>query len=110
MTTQEPADARVEDFERAYSQLCHLLGLTQSGKLEAALDDLVLTTLVVDPALGATDESALSKAIFDYFGLKPPRDEVLRAMRRLEERSALVRDQAGHLAASPQVAHSVESR
>lgn len=106
----DEADSRAEEFGRAYSQLCHLLALTKSGKVDAALDDLVATTLVLDADLGAQDDTAISTAIFGYFGLKPPRHDVQEALRRLEDRGDLRRDASGCISVSTPVAEAISKR
>lgn len=56
--------------DAAYRQLCHLLSLTRTGKVQSAVSNLVLTTFSIDPKIGeGRDPNEVATAISTYFGL-----------------------------------------
>jgi hypothetical protein len=60
-----------EVTERVFRQLCHLLSLDRSGKVQGAVESLITTVLHIDPEVGASaDPSELALAIATYFSVK----------------------------------------
>lgn len=60
-----------EVTERVFRQLCHLLSLDRSGKVQGAVESLITTVLHIDPEVGASaDSSELALAIATYFSVK----------------------------------------
>jgi hypothetical protein len=60
-----------EVTERVFRQLCHLLSLDRSGKVQGAVESLITTVLHIDPQVGASaDPGELALAIATYFGVK----------------------------------------
>lgn len=54
----------------AFRQLCHMLSLSKTRKVQSAVDNLVLTTLSIDPEVGdGGDPNQLALAISTYFGV-----------------------------------------
>ena len=56
--------------EPAFRQLCHMLSLSKTHKVQSAVDNLVLTTLSIDPKVGeGGDPNELALATATYFGV-----------------------------------------
>jgi len=56
--------------EPAFRQLCHMLSLSKTRKVQSAVDSLVLTTLSIDPKVGDGGEpNELALAVATYFGV-----------------------------------------
>jgi len=56
--------------EPAFRQLCHMLSLSKTRKVQSAVDSLVLTTLSIDPKVGdGGDPNELALAVATYFGV-----------------------------------------
>jgi|GEM_PF-784641 len=56
--------------EPAFRQLCHMLSLSKNRKVQSAVDNLVLTTLSIDPKVGdGVDPNELALAVSTYFGV-----------------------------------------
>jgi hypothetical protein len=54
----------------AFRQLCHMLSLSRTGKVQSAVDNLVLTMLDLDPAVGqGGDPNEVATAVSVYFGI-----------------------------------------
>lgn len=67
MTTDASGRSRAEP---AFRQLCHMLSLSKTRKVQSAIDNLVLTTLSLDPKVGqGGDPNELALAISTYFGV-----------------------------------------
>lgn len=82
-------DYRAIDYERAYSRLCHLAALTSSGRVEAALDNLVITSVALSPETARRPYRGMSNAIQTLFGLSLPDDDVEASATRLVARGRL---------------------
>src|ERR1700689_4507258 len=60
-----------DETERVFRQLCHLLSLDRDGKVQGAIESLVMTVLYIDPEVGAqADPSELALAIATSFGVE----------------------------------------
>lgn len=60
-----------EETERAFRQLCHLLSLDRGGKVQGAVESLILMVLYIDPRVGrCADPDELALAIATYFGVE----------------------------------------
>lgn len=57
------------DYGKAFRHICHVAALSRAGKIEGAIDSLVVTALALDPAAGSSVEG-LSESLFQQFGLK----------------------------------------
>jgi hypothetical protein len=65
--SQSTAESKAEP---AFRQLCHLLSLSRTGKVQSAVDNLVLTTLCMDAKVGdGVDPNELALAVSTYFGV-----------------------------------------
>lgn len=65
----------------AFRQLCHLLSLSRTGKVQSAIDSLVLTTLSLDPRIGdGGDPREVAEAVATYFGVNLAFDDVRAAI------------------------------
>jgi hypothetical protein len=79
-----------------FRQLCHMLSLSRTGKVQSAIDSLVLTTLAIDPKVGSSgDPNEVAIAVSTYFGVSLDVGDVrlaiekhLRAGRLLIDRSS----------------------
>lgn len=100
---------RAEDYQRAFGRLCHVAALSRNGKVEAALDSLVATTLALDSDAGA-GASALQTGIAGYFGLRPPPAELERSVKRLTTSGVVETDAAGVVRVSDATARAVAQR
>ena len=60
-----------EVTERVFRQLCHLLSLDRSGKVQGAVESLITTVLYIAPEVGASaDPNELTHVIAEYFTVK----------------------------------------
>lgn len=66
--------------EAAFTQLCHHLSLTRNGKVQGAVDSLVLTVLAIDPEAGHGDANEVARALSSYFSVELPVGEVRKAL------------------------------
>lgn len=66
--------------DEAFTHLCHHLSLTRQGKVQGAVDGLVLTVLAFDPEVGNGDANDVAEAISTYFSVDLPVGEVRRAI------------------------------
>src|SRR4051812_49270280 len=90
------SDEGTSHAEPAFRQLCHMLSLSKTQKVQSAVDNLVLTTLSIDPKVGDGGEpNELALAISTYFGVSLDVGDVrlaienhLRSGRMLLDRSA----------------------
>src|SRR6266568_859104 len=65
------ASPQPEETERVFRQLCHLLSLDRNGKVQGAVESLIMTILYIDPRVGASaDPGELALAIATYFGVE----------------------------------------
>lgn len=90
-----PREYRAVDYERAYSRLCHLAALTSSGRVEAALDNLVLTSVALSPETAMRPFSTMAGAIQTLFGLAVPEDDVAASVARLVAKGRLSESDRG---------------
>lgn len=104
-----PGKGPAIDYDKAFKRLCHLHALSVTGKTTAALDDLVVSAVVLADGCcsGVRD---IGDAIEAFFGLSIPKDDLDRAVcRRLEART-LLRLPSGRIVASPDAQAAVASR
>jgi hypothetical protein len=74
-------ESEVTGAEQAFRQLCHVLSLDRTGKVQGAIEALVLTVLYVDPEVGnGRDPNEVATAISTYFGVTIDVGEVRRAL------------------------------
>lgn len=66
--------------EAALNQLCHHLSLSKNGKVQGAVDSLVLTVLAFDPDVGRGDANEVAVALSTYFSIELPVGEVRKAI------------------------------
>jgi hypothetical protein len=66
--------------EAAFTQLCHQLSLSRTGKVQGAVDSLVLTVLAIDPEAGRGDANEVAQALSTYFSIELPVGEVRKAL------------------------------
>ena len=98
------------DYDRAFSQLCHLAALNRTDKVRGAIDNLVLTTITIDTATDHRQASSIANAIFVLFGAGPTKDQVQTSIDGLLQDGRLVRDGDQRLRASPEQATLTETR
>jgi hypothetical protein len=70
-----PKDAKYsassDETEHVFRQLCHLLSLDRNGKIQGAVESLIMTVLYIDPRVGdSADPGELALAIATYFGVE----------------------------------------
>lgn len=74
-------NASQSQAELAFRQLCHVLSLSRTGKVQSAIDNLVLTTLNLDPKVGdGGDPEEVAEAVSTYFGVSLDVDDVRTAI------------------------------
>lgn len=100
---------RSGDYQRAFGRLCHVAALSRDGRVQAALDSLVTTTLVLDADTGGTT-SDLETGVAGYFGLRPPHAEIEASVGRLIAAGAAVRAGPGQVRVTEETSAAVELR
>jgi hypothetical protein len=79
--------------------------------VEAALDNLTLTALSLDPSLGRKPLPEIGDAIFDLFGLRPPLEDLESSVARLSTVGKLLADPSGDgLVPAEEAKHEIEER
>ena len=82
--------------EPAFRQLCHLLSLSRTGKVQSAVDNLVLTTLSLDPVVGeGGDPNEVATAVSTYFGVTLDVGDVRLAIEKHLKAGRLIIDRTG---------------
>jgi hypothetical protein len=66
--------------DEAFTQMCHHLSLSRTGKVQGAVDSLVLTVLAIDPDVGGSDANEVAQALSTYFSVELPLGEVRQAL------------------------------
>ena len=87
--------ASTTQAETAFIQLCHQLSLSRNGKVQGAVDSLVLTVLAIDPAAGTGDANEVAQALSTYFSVELPVGEVRKALEAHLQSGRLQRAQSG---------------
>jgi hypothetical protein len=84
-----------EVTERVFRQLCHLLSLDRSGKVQGAVESLTTTVLHIDPNVGTgADPGELALAIATYFGVKIDETVIKTAINSQIQAGRLIVDKA----------------
>jgi hypothetical protein len=100
-----------ESYARAFNRLCHVLPLTQTGKVREVVDSLVLTCFGVDQGLELRTAASVVEALDAYFGLELDTVDVQLAIDRLVTSGQLVSDRAGtRFLLAPDTKAEVEQR
>lgn len=69
-TGRRESMASTSHAEPVFRQLCHMLSLSRTGKIQSAVDSLVLTTMSLDPRIGdGGDLGEVAQAVSTYFGV-----------------------------------------
>src|ERR1035437_7901917 len=68
------------EYDRLFNQLCHLIALNRTDKVDGAVESLVMTTLVVDPATNHRSASTIDAAVFVLYGARVSEDALERAL------------------------------
>lgn len=98
------------DYSRAFNQLCHLVALNRTDSVEGAIDNLVLTTVVVAQPHDIRGPIDLTSAIFVLFGAQLEEDRVRASLDGHLGVGTLMRDRAGTIVPAPEAAARVEQR
>lgn len=78
------------DYTRIFRHLCHVVALRQEGKLEAAIESIVLTVFAFDGDFSPEEYADISDAISVYFGIQLSNRDVRRALDNLLETEEVV--------------------
>lgn len=65
-----PGPSEPEGFRRAFNRLCHLVPLTQTGKVPEVVDSLVLTCFGMDASVPFSTPASVVGALDAYFGVE----------------------------------------
>lgn len=68
------------NYDKVFNRICHIVALKQDGKLQAAIDGIVLTAFAYDSALAPETAEELQNAIEVLFGVELKLEEVQRAI------------------------------
>jgi hypothetical protein len=101
--------AREIDYDKAFKQLCHLHALSVTGKTTAALDDLVVSAVVLAEGC-SNDAHEVDEAIRAFFGLTIPKDDLVCSICRCLEAGTLLRHPSKRLTASSNAKATVAAR
>jgi hypothetical protein len=99
-----------ENYARLFRNLAHMVALSQEGKTNAVVENLVVTVLTLDSALHAKKPADVVAAIELYFGLKFLDKDLQSAIDRLLTASRVLRTPAGELVPSVEARADVNSR
>ncbi len=95
--TQHPTDNK-----QLLSQLCHMVALSETKKIEGVADSFVLNVIEIDLAHPATDQAKIDEALRIYFGIQfEARDLNASITRLLQSESIIKSPTTGALALSP---------
>ena len=98
----------------AFRQLCHMLSLSKTGKVQSAVDNLVLTTFNIDPKIGdGKDPNEVATAVSTYFDVTLDIGDVRLAVEKHLKAGRLQIDRTtdpGCIVLSPQTRATVATR
>lgn len=97
LATQHPAD-----YKQLLSRLCHLVVLSETKKIEAVADSLVLSVIEIDPTHPATDQAKIEEALRAYFYVNFESKDLQASISRLLQSGAIIKNPTtGNLTLSP---------
>ena len=73
------------NFNRVFRHLCHIVALRQEGKLEAAIQSIVLMVFAFDTEFSPTSYSEIGQAISVYFGIQLSSQDIRNALDNLTD-------------------------
>jgi len=79
------------NYDKVFNRVCHIVALKQDGKLQAAIDGIVLTAFAYDSTLAPKDAEQLQNAIEVLFGVELKITDLQRAIDSNLERGHLQR-------------------
>lgn len=79
------------NYDKVFNRVCHIVALKQDGKLQAAIDGIVLTAFAYDSTLAPKDAQELQNAIEVLFGVELKITDVQHAIDSNLERGHLQR-------------------
>ncbi len=95
--TQHPTD-----YKQLLSRLCHLVALSETKKIEAVADSLVLNVLEIDPAHPATNQTNIDESLRAYFGITFESRDLNASISRLLQSGTIIKNPTtGAIALSP---------
>ena len=68
------------EFKNVFRHLCHLVALTRDGKLQAAIEDIVLKVFVVHTFHAPATVTEIRESILEYFGVQLAEHEIRNAL------------------------------
>jgi hypothetical protein len=92
------------------NRICHLIVLTKEGKVETAVDTLVLALLATDPTLSVSSAAELADAIEVYFGVRLNESLLEAALDRHVSAGRILRGPAANYFLAPHTRAEVEQR
>jgi len=92
------------------NRICHLIVLTKEGKVEAAVDNLVLALLATDPSLRITSASDFADAIEMYFSVRLNLSLLQASLDRQTAADRIVKGAAGRYVLTPNTRADVDER
>ncbi len=99
------------DYDRSFDQLCHMVALSRSGKIEGAIDGLVATALAITSTENGASVETLVEEVSSRFGLRLAAADVRDATGRLLVAGRIrTAGRAGFFVASPAEAAGVQDR
>jgi hypothetical protein len=79
------------DYKQLLSRLCHLVALSETKKIEAVADSLVLNVVEIDPVHPATDQTKIDEALRAYFGIAFESKDLNASISRLLQTGAIIK-------------------
>lgn len=108
--TTVTAPAAEPDYDRAFNQLCHLVALNRTDKVQGAVESLVVAALVSDRGTNYKTADALALAVFALFGARLGRGQVADALDSLLAGGRIERSADGTLSPCPDETIGVNAR
>jgi len=88
------AEPSQDDWGRAFSQLCHLVALTRTGKVRSVVDNAVILAFVIEDRSVLTGAKAVTDVLSTVFGIHLSQPDVQQSIDRHVQSRVLVRDRA----------------
>jgi hypothetical protein len=99
------------DYPRVFNRLAHTLAISQQGKLNEAVDNLILTALTLSCEVRSVKRNEIGEVIQTCFGLTLNDDLLRSSVDRLMTKGELLQDPPSkHLLVSPSARASIEVR
>ncbi len=99
----------LNQYSEIFNRLCHMVALTKDGKVDKAIDSLILTLFGFDETFLPESAPQIKDGLNVYFNLDIDVDRVQPSIDRLIHQGSLIRDQSSNiLHLSPYIKSSIQ--